>query len=171
MAYFFDLYFLLFITIKYDMKTAPKIVKNSIKENRLPLNVSSLRKHRQYLGKTHLCENAHFIYKILQYTCFNCIWYTCSYDKCVWDMSQYNKRFDIQYARFHILPVDLHFETVLVSWYPHHVIDYFEWWICGVNRSDKSFTGDRSNKYKVVKHFYSYTHTQSTWSVAVHLLK
>ncbi len=30
---YFDLYFLLFITIKYDMKTAQKIVKNSIKEN------------------------------------------------------------------------------------------------------------------------------------------
>ncbi len=38
-------------------------------------------------------------------------------------MSQYNKLFDIQYARFHILPVDLHFETVLVSWYPHHDIE------------------------------------------------
>ncbi len=37
-------------------------------------------------------------------------------------MSQYNKLSNIQYARFHILPVDLHFETVLVSWYPHHVI-------------------------------------------------
>ncbi len=36
-------------------------------------------------------------------------------------MSQYNKLSDIQYARFHILTVDLHFETVLVSWYPHHV--------------------------------------------------
>ncbi len=35
-------------------------------------------------------------------------------------MSQYNKLSDIQYARFHILPVDLHFETVLVTWYPHH---------------------------------------------------
>ncbi len=35
-------------------------------------------------------------------------------------MSQYNKLSDIQYARFHILPVDLHFETVLVSRYPHH---------------------------------------------------
>ncbi len=43
---YFDLYLLLFITIKYemnDMKTAKKIVKNSIKENRLPLKVSSLR--------------------------------------------------------------------------------------------------------------------------------
>ncbi len=35
--------FLLFITIKYNMKTAQKIVTNSIKENRLPLKVSSLR--------------------------------------------------------------------------------------------------------------------------------
>ncbi len=34
-------------------------------------------------------------------------------------MSQYNKLSDIQYARIHILPVDLHFETVLVSYYPH----------------------------------------------------
>ncbi len=37
-------------------------------------------------------------------------------------MSQYNKLSDIQYAWFHILPVDLYFETVLVSWYPHHAI-------------------------------------------------
>ncbi len=35
-------------------------------------------------------------------------------------MSQYNKLSDIQYGKFYILPVDLHFETVLVSWYPHH---------------------------------------------------
>ncbi len=63
------------------------------------------------MGKSHLCENAHFIYKILQYTCFSCICYTYSYNKFVWDMSQYNKPSDIQYARFLILPVDLHFET------------------------------------------------------------
>ncbi len=50
-----------------------------------------------------------FTYKILQYTCFNCTCSTCSYDKCVWDMSQYNKLSEIQYARFQILPVDLHF--------------------------------------------------------------
>ncbi len=37
-------------------------------------------------------------------------------------MSQYNKLSNIQYARFHILPVDLHFETVLVSWYPHNAL-------------------------------------------------
>ncbi len=40
---YFDLYFLLFITIKYDVKTAEKIINNSIKENRLPLKVSLLR--------------------------------------------------------------------------------------------------------------------------------
>ncbi len=40
---YFDLYFLLFITIKYNMKTAQKIVNNSMKENILPLKVSSLR--------------------------------------------------------------------------------------------------------------------------------
>ncbi len=62
------------------------------------------------MGKTHLCENAHLTYKIVQYTCFNCTCYTCLYDKCVWDMSQYNKLSDIQYARFHILPVDLHLD-------------------------------------------------------------
>ncbi len=88
---YFDLYFLLFIRIKYDMKTAQNIVNNSIKENRLPLKVSSLRSHRRYLGITHLCENAHFTFKILQYTCFNCTCYTCSYDECVWDISQSNK--------------------------------------------------------------------------------
>ncbi len=61
------------------------------------------------MGIIHLCENAHFTYKILQHTCFNCTCYTCSYDKCVWDMSQYNKLSDIQYTRFQILHVDLHF--------------------------------------------------------------
>ncbi len=40
---YFDLYFLLFITIKYDIKSAQKIVKNSIKEKTLPLKVSLLR--------------------------------------------------------------------------------------------------------------------------------
>ncbi len=38
----------------------------------------------QYLGITHLCENAHFTYKILQYACFNyssVVCNTCSYDK------------------------------------------------------------------------------------------
>ncbi len=34
-----------------------------------------------------------------------------------------NQLSDIQYARFHILPVELHFETVLVSWYPHHDVE------------------------------------------------
>ncbi len=34
---YFDLQILPFITIKYDMKTAQKIVNNSIKENRLLL--------------------------------------------------------------------------------------------------------------------------------------
>ncbi len=52
------------------------------------------------MGITHLFENAHFTYKILQYTGFNCTCYTCSYDKCEWDMSQYNKLSNIQYARF-----------------------------------------------------------------------
>ncbi len=40
---YFDFDLLLFIIIKYDMKTAMKIVNYSIKENRLPLKVSSLR--------------------------------------------------------------------------------------------------------------------------------
>ncbi len=40
----------------------------------------------------------------------------------VYEMSQYNKLSDIQYARFHMLPVDLHFQSVLVSWYPHHAL-------------------------------------------------
>ncbi len=72
------------------------------------------------MGITHICENADFTYKILQYTCFNCICYTCSYDKYIWDMYQYNKLSDIQYASFQILPVDHHFGLFLVSWYPHH---------------------------------------------------
>ncbi len=38
-------------------------------------------------------------------------------------MPQYNKLSDIQYARFHILSVDLHFETVLIM-VSHHVISW-----------------------------------------------
>ncbi len=34
-----------------------------------------------------------------------------------------NKLSDIQYARFQILPMDLPFCTILVSWYPHHEED------------------------------------------------
>ncbi len=106
---YFDLYFLLFITIRNDMKTAQKIVNNSMKENRLPLKASSLRYYRRYVGITHLCENAHFTFKILQYICFICTCYICSYDKCVWDMSQCKKLSNIQCAIFQILHVDLHF--------------------------------------------------------------
>ncbi len=40
---YFDLYVLLFITIKLDMKTAQKVVNNLINENIFPLKVSSLR--------------------------------------------------------------------------------------------------------------------------------
>ncbi len=40
---YFDLYFLLVITIKYHMKTAQKIVNNSIKENRLSLKVQLIK--------------------------------------------------------------------------------------------------------------------------------
>ncbi len=40
---YLDLYFLIFISIKYDTKTAQKMVNNSIKENRLSLKVSSFR--------------------------------------------------------------------------------------------------------------------------------
>ncbi len=76
------------------------------------------------MGITHLCENAHFTYKILQYTCFNCTYYTCSYDKCVWDMSQYNKLSDIQYARFQILPVDLHFGQLVSPPCVMHMLKY-----------------------------------------------
>ncbi len=47
-------------------------------------------------------------------------------------MSQYNKLSDIQYARFHILHVDLHFETVLVSWYPHHELYLCQYEVPGV---------------------------------------
>ncbi len=66
------------------MKTAHKIVNNSIKGNRLPLKVSSLTYSRYAILRiAHLWENTHFTYKILQNTCFNCACYTCSYDKCV----------------------------------------------------------------------------------------
>ncbi len=37
-------------------------------------------------------------------------------------MSQYNKLSAIQYARFQILPVELHFGLFWVSWFPYHVV-------------------------------------------------
>ncbi len=64
---YFDLQFLLFITIKCYMKTALKIANHLINENILHLKVSSLR----YLGMINLCQSTHFTYTILQYTCFN----------------------------------------------------------------------------------------------------
>ncbi len=52
---YFDFDFLLYKTIKIDIKTAPKIINNLIMENLLPLKVSSLRQDGWYLGITNLC--------------------------------------------------------------------------------------------------------------------
>ncbi len=41
-------------------------------------------------------------------------------------MSQYNKLSDIQYARFHILPMDLHFETVWSAGITTMYVGWFE---------------------------------------------
>ncbi len=92
-----------------------KIVNNLINENWFPFNkllkVSSLE-HEQYLRITKWCQNTHFTYKILQYTCFNWTYYTCWYVKWLWDISQYNKLSDFQYARFQIVVVNHHFGLV-----------------------------------------------------------
>ncbi len=77
-----------------------------------------------------------FTYKILQYTCFNSTCYTCSYDKCVWDMSQYNKLSDIQYARFQILPVNLHFGLFWSAGIPTMWCPLWQFhWVCHVEGS------------------------------------
>ncbi len=99
----FDLYFLQFITNTSHIKTAQKTINNLINKNIFHLKVSSLRQDVWYLGITNLCKNTYFIYKLLQYTCFNWTYFTCSYIKWVWDISQYNKLFNFQYARFQIL--------------------------------------------------------------------
>ncbi len=58
----------------------------------------------------------------ISHTCLNCTCYTCSYDKSVWDMSQYNKLSDIQYARFQILPMDIHFRLFWSAGIPTMVV-------------------------------------------------
>ncbi len=37
----------------------------------------------------------HILYKLLQYTCLRWTYYTCSYVKRVWDMSQYHKVYNL----------------------------------------------------------------------------
>ncbi len=66
------------------MITAQNIVNRLIYEHILP----------------NLCQNTHSTYKILQYTCFNLIWCTCSYVKFIWDMSQHKTLSELQCARF-----------------------------------------------------------------------
>ncbi len=58
------------------MKTAQKNINNLINKNIFPLNISLLR---QTGDITYLCQNIHFTYKILQYTCFNWTYYGCSW--------------------------------------------------------------------------------------------
>ncbi len=43
-------------------------------------------------------------------------------------MSQYNKLSDIQYARFQILPVDLHFGLFWSAGIPTMLLSSPEWW-------------------------------------------
>ncbi len=53
-----DVYFLIYITIKHDMKTPQKIV-NNLNGNIFPLNmlkVSSLKQDMWYLGIINLCK-------------------------------------------------------------------------------------------------------------------
>ncbi len=57
---YFDLYILLFKTIKHDTKTAERIVNNL--ENIFALYVRPLRQDRKYLNITNLCQNIHFTY-------------------------------------------------------------------------------------------------------------
>ncbi len=79
---YFGLYLLLFITIKH-MKTALKIVNNIfIKWKYISFKGQLIKTiYRWYLEINSLCQNTHFTYKIIQYTCFNWTCYTCSYVK------------------------------------------------------------------------------------------
>ncbi len=54
-----DVYFVLYITIKSDMKTAQKVVNNLMNENIFPLKVISIRQGGWYLGITNLVKT-HF---------------------------------------------------------------------------------------------------------------
>ncbi len=66
------------------MKTVQKQVNNFINENVFLLKDGQLIKNNGWdLRITSLCQNTHFTYKILQYTCFNWTYYTCSYVKLI----------------------------------------------------------------------------------------
>ncbi len=60
------------------MKTEHKIVTNLIDENILPVKVSSLKKVGDIWGY-QMYIKTHFVYKILQYTCFHWTCYTYLY--------------------------------------------------------------------------------------------
>ncbi len=92
------------------MKTGQKIVNNLINKNIFTLKVSSLSKH------------THLTYKILQYICFSWAYYTCSYDKWVWDMSQHNKTNRFSICKISDIGCAPACWTVSVSWYPYCVI-------------------------------------------------
>ncbi len=72
----------------------------------------------------------------------------------------YTKLSDIQYARFHILPVDLHFETVLVSWYPHHGI------LLSITSKLDSFKATFS-VYKLIQKNSQMTTLYTNWSLYI----
>ncbi len=55
--------------INSDRKTVQKIFNYLINENIFPLKISLLRQDVWYLGIPNLCQNTHFTYKIIQYTC------------------------------------------------------------------------------------------------------
>ncbi len=109
---YFDFYILLFITIQSDMKTAQTNVNNLINTNIFPLKVSRIRQCGWYLGITKVCQNTHFTYAILQYTCIKWIYYTRSFVKLLGDMSQYKKVSDFKYAKFQILVLHLYFRLL-----------------------------------------------------------
>ncbi len=73
----------------------------------------------RYLGILNLSQNTHCLYKKRQYICFNWTYFTCSYVKWVWDISQYNKPsdFNMQDSWRWLCTFILDY---LVSWYPHY---------------------------------------------------
>ncbi len=53
------IYILLLKTIKSDMKTAQKIIKNVCNKTFFTLKVNLLKQYRWYLRITNLCQNTH----------------------------------------------------------------------------------------------------------------
>ncbi len=55
------------------------------------------------MGINNLCYNAHFLFTILQYRCFNRTYYTCSYVKWIWDMSSIEQTIQLLICKVQVM--------------------------------------------------------------------